>query len=87
MVSFKKEVLLSILKWCKSAGCSRQPELPITMHSLHKLLIDTLLSFHINFYALQHLADQDFPIGRGRGGAPKYHLANFHRKLHENEEI
>ena len=36
------------------------------------------------------MADPGFPRGGGakpRGGAPSYYLANFPRKLHENEEI
>ena len=36
------------------------------------------------------VADQGFPRGGGanpKGGAPTYYLANFSRKLHENEEI
>ena len=36
------------------------------------------------------MADPGFPRGGGanpRGGAPTYYLANFSRKLHENEEI
>ena len=40
--------------------------------------------------ALHSVADPGFPRGGGakpRGGAPTYYLANFSRKLHENEEI
>ena len=36
------------------------------------------------------VADPGFPRGGGvnpKGGAPTYYLANFSRKLHENEEI
>ena len=36
------------------------------------------------------VADPGFPRGEGanpKGGAPTYYLANFSRKLHENEEI
>ena len=36
------------------------------------------------------VADPEFPKGGGanpKGGAPTYYLANFSRKLHENEEI
>ena len=36
------------------------------------------------------MADPGFPRGGGanlKGGAPTYYLANFSRKLHENEEI
>ena len=37
------------------------------------------------------MADPGFPRGGGTnpkgGGAPTYYLANFSRKLHENEEI
>ena len=36
------------------------------------------------------VADLGFPRGGGanpKGGAPTYYLANFSRKLHENEEI
>ena len=36
------------------------------------------------------MVDPGFPRGGGanpKGGAPTYYLANFSRKLHENEEI
>ena len=36
------------------------------------------------------VADPGFPKGGGanpKGGSPTYYLANFCRKLHENEEI
>ena len=36
------------------------------------------------------MADPGFPRGGGanpKGGVPTYYLANFSRKLHENEEI
>ena len=36
------------------------------------------------------VADPGFPRGGGanpKGGRPTYYLANFSRKLHENEEI
>ena len=36
------------------------------------------------------VADPGFPRGGGanpKGGAPTYYLANYSRKLHENEEI
>ena len=46
----------------------------------------------IFYYSLQvePVADPGFPRGGGanpKGGAPTYYLANFSRKLHENEEI
>ena len=46
-----------------------------------------------NFVYLERsnpVADPGFPRGGGanpKGGAPTYYLANFSRKLHENEEI
>ena len=41
-------------------------------------------------YGQLSVADPGFPRGGGtnpKGGAPTYYLANFSRKLHENEEI
>ena len=39
---------------------------------------------------LKHWRIQDFPVEGAvtpKGGVPTYYLANFSRKLHENEEI
>ena len=39
---------------------------------------------------MKSVADPGFPRGGGanpKGGVPTYYLANFSRKLHENEEI
>ena len=44
----------------------------------------------LHFQFSYPVADPGFPRGGGanpKGGAPTYYLANFSRKLHENEEI
>ena len=46
--------------------------------------------FHTALSKSLAVADPGFPRGGGanpKGGAPTYYLANFSRKLHENEEI
>ena len=42
-----------------------------------------------NLVSVNAVADPGFPKGGDvkPGGAPTYYLANFSRKLHENEEI